>query len=76
MSTSFVRYPDLFDQEFQAGAQVGERRVLRLPLAERGRARTKLGRGAPDAVLILLDDVGHVNDTSHAIDYYTDNTFR
>jgi hypothetical protein len=64
-----IRYPHLFDEEFQAGAQVGERLVLSLSLAERGHTGTKLGGGAPDAVLILLDDVGHVNDTSHNFDY-------
>jgi hypothetical protein len=62
-----VRYPHLFDEEFQASAQVSECFVLSLSLAERGHARTELGRGAPNAVLVLLDDVGHVNDTSHDI---------
>jgi hypothetical protein len=60
-----VRYPHFLNEEFQAGAQVGKRLFLGLSLAERGRARTKLGRGAPNAVLILLDDVGHVNDSTH-----------
>jgi hypothetical protein len=60
-----VRYPHLFDEEFQAGAQVVESLIPRLPLAERGHTGPKLGRGTPDAVLVLLDDVGHVNDTSH-----------
>jgi hypothetical protein len=60
-----VRYPHLFDEEFQAGTQVGERFVLSLSLAERGHARAKLGRSAPDAVLVLVDDVRHVNDSCH-----------
>jgi hypothetical protein len=62
----FVRYPDLFDQKFKAGAQVGDRIFLRPALAERGDARTELGGCIPAAtVLVLLDDVGHMNDTSH-----------
>jgi hypothetical protein len=60
-----VWYPHLFDEKLQAGAQVGKRRFLRRPVAECGHAGTKLGRGAPNAVLILLDDVRHVNDASH-----------
>jgi hypothetical protein len=60
---TFVRYPDLFDQKLKAGAQIRERSFLGLTLAERGNARTELGGRIPaDAVLILLDDVGHVND--------------
>lgn len=61
----FVRWPDLFDQKFQSLSQVGKRSFLRRPVAERGDARTKLRGAAPDAVLVLLDDVGHMNDTSH-----------
>jgi hypothetical protein len=64
-----VRYPHLFDEKFQAGAQIGERLVPGLSISERSYARAELGRGAPDAVLVLLDDVGHVNDTSHSIDF-------
>ena len=64
-----VRWPDLFDQKFQPRAQVGEGGFLRRPVAERGDARAKLGGAAPDAVLILLKDVVHVNDASHSIEY-------
>jgi hypothetical protein len=71
----FVRYPHLFDEELQAGAQVGECLIPSRSLAERGHSRAKLGRSAPNAVLILIDDVGHVNDTSHAIEYRTFMTF-
>src|SRR5258708_1089413 len=56
-----IRYPDLFDQQLQTRAQVGDRFLLRHPLAERSDARPELGGSAPAAVLILLDDVGHVN---------------
>jgi hypothetical protein len=69
----FVRYPDLFDQEFKTGAQIGDRGFPRLALAERGDARTELGRCIPAAaIFILIDGVRHVNDTSHTIDYHTD----
>jgi hypothetical protein len=36
-----------------------------IALLRRTIAGAELGRGAPNTVLILLDDVGHVNDTSH-----------
>ena len=62
----FVRYPDLFDQKFKAGAQIGDRVLLRLAFAERGDAWAQGGRATPNPVLILPDVVGHVNDTSHA----------
>ena len=65
--SEFVWYSDLFDQKLKAGAQVGNRRFLRLALAECGDARTELGGCTPSvAVLIQFDDVGHVNDTSHS----------
>ena len=35
-----VRYPDLFDEKFQAPAQVGNRGLLRRPVAERSYAGT------------------------------------
>jgi hypothetical protein len=63
--SQFVRYPDLFDQELKSGTQVSDRGLSRLALTEGGHARTELGGCVPAAVLILLDDVGHVNDTSH-----------
>jgi hypothetical protein len=66
----FVRYPDLFDQKLKAGAEVVDRGVPCLAFAKRGNARTELCRRIPaDAVLVLLDDVGHVHDTSHSFDY-------
>jgi hypothetical protein len=60
-----VWYPHLFDEEFQAGAEVGERLILGLPLTERGHARTKLSGSTPGAVFVLLDDVGDMNNPSH-----------
>lgn len=64
-----VRYPNIFYQSFQTDAQVTDRRLLRWPVPERGNAGTELRSSAPDAVLILLDDVGHMNGTSHGTDY-------
>jgi hypothetical protein len=69
-----VRWPDLFDQEFQPLTQIGKRSFLRRPVSERSDARTELGGATPDAVLVLLDDVGHVNDTSHDTDYALTST--
>ena len=63
--SQLVGWPDYIDQSLKRGAQVGDRLLLRGAIADSSDARTKLGRGAPDAVLVLLDDVGHVNDTSH-----------
>jgi hypothetical protein len=62
----FVRYPDLFDQKLKTRAKVGDRGIPRLALTERGDTRTELGGCVPAAaVLILIDGVGHVNDTGH-----------
>jgi hypothetical protein len=60
-----VWYPHFFDEKFQPGTQVGKRLIPSLSVAKRGHARTKLGRGAPNAVLVLLNDVGHVYYTCH-----------
>jgi hypothetical protein len=67
--SEFVWYTDLFEQEFKAFAQVGYRGLLRWPVPKCCNARAERGGATPDAVLILLDDVGHVNDTSHSIEY-------
>ena len=70
--SEFVRYPDLFDQKLKTGAQIGDRGFPRLALTKRGDARTELGGCIPAAaVLILIDGVGHVNDSSHNIEYRT-----
>lgn len=60
-----VRYADLFDQEFQPLTEVVKRGFSRWSIAERGNAWAQGSGAAPHAVLILLDDVGHVHDTSH-----------
>jgi hypothetical protein len=60
-----VGWPDLFDQQFQAGTQVCERSLLGFSLAERCDTRTEVRGGAPVTVLVLLQDVVHVNDSSH-----------
>jgi hypothetical protein len=63
----FLWWPDLFEQKFKCSAQVRDRGFLRRPVAERGNARAKLRGAAPDAVLVLLNDVGHVNDSCHEL---------
>jgi hypothetical protein len=67
--SQLVWWSDNIEQSLKRRAQVGDRRFLRRPVADSSDAWPKLGRGAPDAVLILLDDVGHVNYTSHKFDY-------
>ena len=62
-----VWYPHFFDEKLQARAQVGDCLFARRSVTERGYAGTQLGRSAPDAVFVLLDGVGHVNDASHAV---------
>jgi hypothetical protein len=65
--SEFVRYPDLFDQKLKTRAQICDCGFPRLALSERRDARTKLSGCTPaTAILILLDGVGDVNDTSHA----------
>src|SRR5262249_53900716 len=63
--SQLVWWPDYVEQSFKCGAQVGDRLFLCGTIAHRADARAELGRGTPDAVLVLLDDVGHVNVTSH-----------
>jgi hypothetical protein len=69
--SQLVGWPDHVKQSLKRFAQVSDRLFLRRAIADRADARTELGRGAPDAVLVLLNDVGHVNGTSHRIDYHT-----
>jgi hypothetical protein len=66
-----VGRPNLFDQQFKPLAQISDSRFLRRPVAKRGNTRAELGRGAPDAVLVLLYDVGHVDNAGHDSDYRT-----
>ena len=63
--SQLVWWPNYIKQSFKRAAEVGDRLFLRRAIADRAYARAELGRGAPNTVLILLDDVGHVNDTSH-----------
>ena len=64
--SEFVRYPDLFDQKLKPDPQIRDRLFLRRAITNGADTRPEQGRGAPYAVLVLLDGVGHVNDTSHA----------
>lgn len=68
--SQLVRYAELFDQRHQSGAKVSKCLFLRIAVAICAHSRAEAGRCAPDAVLVLLNDVGHVNVTSHVI-YYT-----
>ena len=61
----FLRWPDFIEQNFHGRPEVGDCGFLCRPVAECGHAWAELGSGAPDAVLILLDDVRHVHYTSH-----------
>ena len=67
--SQLVWWPNYIKQSFKRAAEVGDRLFLRRAIADRAYARAELGRGAPNTVLILLNDVGHVNDTSHDIQY-------
>jgi hypothetical protein len=60
-----IRWLYYIEQGFKCCAQVVNGFFLRRAIADRADARAKLGRGTPNAVLILLDDVGHVNDSCH-----------
>jgi hypothetical protein len=65
--SQLVWWANLFEQQFQARTQVRDCFLSRGPLAERGDICPQVGGRIPaGAVFILLDDVGHVNDTSHA----------
>jgi hypothetical protein len=63
--SQLVWYPDLFDQALKGRAEVGDSSLRRLSLAERRSVRPQVGRGGPETGLVLLKDVGHVNDASH-----------
>ena len=63
--SQLVWWPDYFEQSFKRAAKVGDRLFLGRTVADRADAGAELGRGAPDAVLVLLDDVGHMNGAGH-----------
>ena len=64
--SQLIRWPDLLEQQLEAGTQVRDCFLSRGPLAERGDIGTQMGRRIPAvAVLILLNDVGHVNGLGH-----------
>jgi hypothetical protein len=67
--SQLVGWLNYIKESYESVAEVGDRLFLGRPFANRADARAKDAGGAPDAVLILLDGVGHVNDTSHSIDY-------
>jgi hypothetical protein len=63
--SQLTRWPDHIKQCLKRGAKVGDRLFRRRSIANRTDARPDEGRSAPDAVLILLDGVGHVDVVSH-----------
>jgi hypothetical protein len=63
--SQLVGWPHHFEQGSERSAQVSDRLIRRRPVTGRADARPELGRGAPDAVLVLLNDVGHVNGLGH-----------
>ena len=69
--SQFARCPDHVKQRVQCSVQVGERLFWCSAVPNRADARTEHGGGTPDAVLVLLNGVGHVNDLGHVIEYVT-----
>jgi hypothetical protein len=65
--SEFVRYTDLFDQQLKPGPQIRDRLFLRRAVTNSADTGPQQGGGAPYAVFILLDGVGHVHDTSHSL---------
>jgi hypothetical protein len=60
-----IGWSDHIQQRLKRGAQVGDCLFRRRPISDRAHTGPDQGGSTPDAVLILLDDVGHVHDTSH-----------
>jgi hypothetical protein len=65
--SEFVWYPDLFNQKLEPVAEVRKRLFAGRAVTDSTDARPEQRGGAPHAVLVLLDAVGHVNDTSHSL---------
>jgi len=64
--SQLIRRPDYIQQSFKCDAQVVDRLFLRRAIAGSANARAELGGGTPDSVLVLLDNVGHMNGAGHA----------
>ena len=58
--------PTTSSQSFKCDAQVVDRLFLCRAIAGSANARAQLGGGTPDSVLVLLDNVGHMNGAGHA----------
>jgi hypothetical protein len=58
-------WPDHIEQRLKRGAQVSDSLFLCRPVANRTNTWPDQGRSAPDAVFVLLDGVGHVNESCH-----------
>jgi hypothetical protein len=61
--------PTTSEQSFKRAAEVADRLFPRRAIADRADAGAELSRGAPNTVLVLLDDAVHVNDTRQDIQY-------
>jgi hypothetical protein len=69
--SQFAGCADHIEQRVQCSAQIVEGFFWRSSIANRANTGTEHGGSAPDAVLVLLDGVGHVNDLGHVIEYVT-----
>jgi hypothetical protein len=63
--SQLIRRPDYIQQSFKCAAQVVDRLFLCRAIADSANARAELGGGTPDSVLVLLDNVGHMNGAGH-----------
>lgn len=75
--SQLVGWPDHIEQSLKPSPQIGNRLFGSRSVANGSNAGPELSGGAPDAVFVLLDDVGHVHVTSHSFSIARDafNTF-
>lgn len=63
----FNRHAELGNQSGEGLPQVGDGFFRSLAFSVGSHTRTKLGVGTPNAVFVLFDCVGDVNDAAHGI---------
>jgi len=63
--SQLVWWPDCIEQSFKGSTEVGDRLFRRWAITDRADAGTEEGRGAPDTVLVLLEEVGNMNGPGH-----------
>lgn len=66
-------WPNHIEQSFKRGSQIVNRLFGCGSIADCADAWPELGRGTPDAILILLNDIGHVHVTSHLLIMHDQN---